>query len=107
MLHCKSQSIGQDNQHNGATSRHVTTLRVKAPFHPPNRTTTPPQGDTSVRASIVEEWPASVPTDEAFKPPRPVTNVAEFIDYRQKPSYTEKIVVLQIVSGDGDLLPSV
>ena len=29
------------------------------------------------------------PTDEAFEPPRPVTNVAEFIDKREALGYVE------------------
>jgi hypothetical protein len=41
------------------------------------------------------------PYRRSFKPPRPVTNVAEFIDKREASGYTEnlaaKIIVLQIV----------
>jgi hypothetical protein len=34
---------------------HTTAVRVKAPLHPPKRTTVPAQGDASVRAQLFDK----------------------------------------------------
>src|SRR5262252_5982636 len=52
------------------------SARPEARYHPLGESTFHPTKRTLART-------ASVPTDEAFKPPRPDTNVAEFI-YRRE-----------------------
>jgi hypothetical protein len=83
--------------------RHVTTLRVKAPFHPPKRTPLPPLKGTHryTRQLFEKNGPLqSLPT-KLLNHPDKLQMWQNFIDGRETPGYAnlaEKVVALQIVT---------